>query len=88
MKNKDRYYKTTNFYLASFLFAKGEALANLEKFENNHKFIFVFVNSPNTEDLIEKYSYSKEDSKEAMVDARKLVLAIKSLKEKLYQDNF
>ena len=34
------------------------------------------------------HNITKEDSPEAMIDARKFVMAIKMLKDKLYQDKF
>jgi len=83
----DRYFRTTSFHLAAFLSAKGVELANIEK-ENPKRATFVFRDSPQREHLLESFNFGKEDAPEVMVDGRKLITAIKQLKEKLYQDDF
>jgi hypothetical protein len=85
--NNDKYYRTSSFYLASFLFAKGIELTNLDK-TNPRKCIFVFVNSPETESLVEFFNFAKDESSEILVDARKFIMATKLLKDKLHQEEF
>lgn len=82
----EKYYKTTSFYLASFLFASGCELVNIDKTTNPRRSSFVFANRPELQDHIQQYNYSPEGASEVQVDARKFVVAIKTLKEKLYQD--
>lgn len=90
MKNKDdRYIRLTNFYTACFLFAKGLELVNIEEDPTNPKRSqFVFKDTPEREILIHNFNFAKEDSPEVMIDPRKIVMAIKLLKDKLYQGRF
>ena len=87
MRN-DNYFRITNFYQAAFLFAKGMELVNVDRISNQKRATFVFLDSPDREDLMESFNFGKEDSPLVLVDARKLIVAIRALKEKLYQDNF
>ena len=87
MKN-DNYFRITNFYQAAFLFAKGMELVNVDRISNQKRATFVFLDSPDREDLMESFNFGKEDGSLVLVDARKLIAAIRALKEKLYQDNF
>ncbi len=86
-KSDDRYYRLSSFYPAAFLFAKGLELVNVDK-TNSQRAQFVFVDTAERESLLNAFNFAKEDAPEAMVDARKMVAAIKRLKDKLYQDNF
>lgn len=85
--NKNKYFKTSSFYLAVFLFAKGLELVNIGRFDPK-KCMFIFVDTPLRESLIGVFSFGKEDDPEVMVDARKFITSIKMLKEKLYQEEF
>jgi hypothetical protein len=87
-KPYEKYFSSTNFYFASFLFAKGFELVNVDKITNPKKARFVFANSPEIEDLQEIFTLGKSDSPEIMVDAKRFVMAIKSLKDQLYSENF
>ncbi len=82
--NYDNYFQTTNFYLASFAFAKGLPLVDIDRSEKRCKFIF--PNSKTIEKLIRNFNFSQDDAEEVRVDARKLIIAIKTLKDKLYQE--
>lgn len=82
--DKDKYYSTSNFNLAQFLFAKGFELVNLD-WADSKRCKFVFVNSPELLDSVEIFNFAKEDHPGVMVDARKLLLANRTLKDKLYQ---
>lgn len=85
----DRYFRLTSFYTACFLFSKGLELVNIEVDPTNPKRSqFVFRDTPERELLIQNYNFAKEDSPEVMIDPRKLVTAIKMLKDKLYADKF
>jgi len=87
-KRDDRYFRISSFYAAAFLFAKGLELVNVDKITDPKRAQFVFRDTPERELFLESYNFSKEDSPEAMIDARKFVMAIKMLKDKLYQDKF
>jgi len=82
--NKENYYSTRDFNLSQFLFAKGFELVNLD-WTDSRRCKFVFVNSPEIEDSVELFNYAKESDPRVMVDARKLLLSSKFLKDKLYQ---
>ena len=81
-----KYFRTTSFYPAAFLFALGIELVNIDK-ASSRRAEFVFADSPTREHLLHSYSFAREDDPEVLVDARKLVSAIKLLKEKLYQES-
>jgi|GEM_PF-1133717 len=87
MKNEDKYFTTTSFNLAVFLFAKGFELVNISRFENQKRANFVFANRIYSEELIHEFNFGKENTELVMVDARKLFYSSKLLKEKLYQNN-
>lgn len=85
----DRYFRTSSFYISAFLFSKELELVNIEEDPSNPKRSqFVFKDTPEREILIHSFNFAKEDSSEVLVDARKLVIAIKTLKDKLYQERF
>lgn len=84
----DRYFRTSSFYLAAFLFCNGLDLVNIDKTANPKRASFVFRDSPEREFLVENFKFGKENLNPVMVDARKLIVSIKALKEKLYQDTF
>jgi len=84
-----RYFRLSSFYIACFLFVHGLELVNIETDPQNIKRCqFVFRDSPERELLTHNYNYAKEDALEVMVDPRKFVIAIKTLKDKIYQERF
>lgn len=89
-ENQDsRYFRTSSFYISAFLFSKELELVNVEEDPSNPKRSqFVFRDTPEREILTHSFNFAKEDSPEVLVDARKLVIAIKTLKDKLYQERF
>jgi len=86
--NENKYFKTSNFYLAAFLFAKGLELVNIDRVSDSKRKYFVFIDSPERELYSGIFDFGKEDDPRVMVDSRKMVVAVKTLKEKLYQDQF
>ncbi len=83
--NKDfRYFRLANFYTAAFLFAKGLELVNIDRTDPKHS-QFVFKDCPERELLVRRFNFAPEDSPEVLIDVRKFVMAIKMLKDKLYQ---
>ncbi|MBI3887988.1 hypothetical protein HY310_02875 [Candidatus Microgenomates bacterium] len=86
-KNTCDTWRTDSLYLSAFLLVKGLSLSTIERLSNK-KSLFVFVDSPNREVWLDQYNFSPEDSSDCLIDARKFISAIKSLKEKLYQNDF
>ena len=84
MENKNKYFRTNNFYLSTFLFAKGLELVNIDRTDPK-KCSFVFADTPLRELLVGVFHFGKQDDPEATVDARKLIYAIKKLKSSLYE---
>jgi len=83
----DRYFRSSSFYLSVFLFSKGLELVNIERFDPR-KSNFVFRDVPEREFWVNQFNFASEDSPDVCVDVRKIVSAIKMLKDKLYQGNF
>ena len=84
--NNRTHYKTSSLNLSIFLVSKGLQLADIENQTNSTRSIFVFVDSPQREHLVHLFNFAAEDEKETLVDARKILMAGKMLKEKLYQE--
>ncbi len=83
-----KYFSTSHFYMAAFLFAKGLKLINVDRLANSTRASFVFIDTPQREIFVEAFNFGIEDAPDVMVDTRKLATAIRQLKEKLYQDRF
>ncbi len=81
-------FKISSFYAAAFLCAKGLELVDVDRTADPKRAAFVFTDKKERELLLENYNFGKEDSVGTLVDARKYATAIKTLKEKLYQDRF
>jgi len=85
-KNKNQnLYSTSSFYPASFLLCKGLRLIDIDR-TNPHRCEFIFEDSPEREEWLQSFNFAEEDAPKVLVDARKLINAIKTLKERLYQD--
>lgn len=82
---KDKYFKSSNFYQSAFLFAKGLKLVDIDRTDSK-RCLFVFIDTPEREELLRFFNFGKEDAQEVMVDGRKIIAAIKILKDKLYQN--
>jgi len=83
-KNKNL-YKTTNFYAAAFLYAKGLRLIGIDRPLDSKKAYFIFEDSPERVGFLESFNFGEESNPKVVVDARKFIGAIKTLKDKLYQ---
>lgn len=86
-KNINKNQSTTNFYLAVFLSAKGLNIIGIDR-SDSKRAKFIFAKAPQWERLIEAFSFAKDNDPEILIDVRKFITAIKSLKEKLYLDKF
>lgn len=82
--DSDRYFRTSNLYAAAFLFVKGLVLVNIDKVTSS-KSQFVFEETPEREHLLQQYNFAPENALDCSVDVRKFIFALKTLKERLYQ---
>jgi len=85
--NANKNQSTTNFYLAAFLLAKGLDIVGIDR-SDIKRARFLFSKSPQWNELIEAFSFAKDNDPTVLIDARKFVTAIKNLKEKLYLEKF
>lgn len=84
MSITNKNFGTTNFYLAAFLAAKGLQLADIDRSEVTRS-KFVFIDTFQRHALVDAFNFGNEADSSLQVDARKLILAIKMLKERLYE---
>lgn len=84
--NNTTYFRSSHFYLTAFLIAKGMTLTEVDK-TDSRRAQFVFVDAPEREALVNSFNFSEKENPNASVDAREFIAAIKTLKDKLYQDN-
>jgi hypothetical protein len=80
----DKYFRSSSLYTSAFLFAKGLTLVNVDK-TTSPKFVFVFIDTPDREYLLNQFNFSPDNCPDCLVDVRKFILAVKTLKDKLYQ---
>ena len=80
---KDIYFRTQNFYLAAFLFAKRLEIVGINPIDGK-RCEFVFLDTPQRETLVDAFTFGKENNDLTLVDARMLITAIKNLKDKLF----
>lgn len=88
IKKDDKYFRISSFYVAAFLFSKGLELVNVDKITDPKRAYFVFQDTPEREIFLRSYNFGKENEPDTMIDVRKFVMAVKTLKDKLYQDKF
>ncbi|MFA7329090.1 MAG: DUF5659 domain-containing protein [Candidatus Ratteibacteria bacterium] len=84
MKAKHK-YSTSSFYPACFLLAREMRLIGINR-TNSRRCEFIFEDSSEREQLLQDFSFAPDNDPAVLVDARRLITAIKVLKEKLYQD--
>ena len=84
MKNQkeNRYFRSSDFYLCCYLFAKSAVIVGLDK-TNPKRAVFCFETSQELEQCVEDYWQNK-----AVVNPAIFVYAIKELKQQLHSDNF
>lgn len=83
--DNDKYYSSTNFYLSCYLITKGMMLVNITLSADSKRCNFIFRDTTLREQLVQDFSFAQPNSHEAMVDARAFISAIKTLKERMYQ---
>jgi|APSaa5957512622_1039677.scaffolds.fasta_scaffold47760_2 hypothetical protein len=80
MKNEDtKEYRTSDFYIASFLIAKGFKVAWIDK-TNPKRYVFIFQDTADWESLVDDYLY-----RQAVVEPQAFANAIKELKQFIYR---
>ena len=85
--NKNHEYELTNFYASVFLILKGAQIISIRRSDSNpRQSIFVFRDFPQRQEILRQFNFAGENSPEVLVDFRKAVTAIRSLKNMLYQE--
>lgn len=84
---QDKYFRTQDFYLAAFLYAKGLALVNAEEI-GTKKLEFVFEERPERGIWQEARAYGAKNDPDAVIDVRKHEEAIKRLKDIIHNNPF
>ena len=85
IENKKQQFSTSSFYPAAFLLSKGFRLLTINR-DNPNRCSFVFEDGPEREGLLHNFSFAPDNDPAVLVDARRMVTAIKLLKENLYRD--
>lgn len=73
-------YQTSDFYVAAYLLASGVRLLRSDR-SNPRRVVFVFSYNEGEQNLIEDFLFGR-----SKVDPRKLISAIKELKQLLHSD--
>ena len=81
----DKNFSTSNFYLATFLFAKGLQLVDIDRSERS-RCKFVFLDTAQRQSLVDAFNFGQDNDALVLLDARKVISAIKTLKERLYEN--
>ncbi|OGF28156.1 hypothetical protein A2303_02010 [Candidatus Falkowbacteria bacterium RIFOXYB2_FULL_47_14] len=81
--DKNKYYKTNAFYLATFLLAKDFLLVSTERTSAN-KLIFVFENTDKLQELVRIFNFGEINHVSLKVNFKKIEAAIKKLKSLIY----
>jgi len=84
-ETNNQYFFSSNFYLSIFLTLKNLRLVDIDR-TNPQRAQFIFIDIPEREALVRQYNFAERNSPEVMVDAREFEQAIKSLKDRLYQE--
>lgn len=72
-RHNDQYWKTTDFYLAAYVYAQGGDLVGVEG--NSHEVIYSFVDS----EKLQRSVWEFQSATEATIDARLFASAIETL---------
>jgi hypothetical protein len=84
MKEQTGEKHITSFYLAAYLFTKGQNLRAID-FDDPRRADFVFEGSKDIDDLVQQFNFASPQEQSVLVDAREFIMSIKMLKDKLYQ---
>ena len=84
-RQDDRYFKTSSFYTAAYLYTKDCELINVDKTIDPKRAQFVFINNPQLDILVDIFNFAKDPEPDLLVNVRAFITAIKNLKTLLYQ---
>lgn len=84
LNENNKRFSTSKFYSAVFLYIKGLQLIDIDH-TNPNRAQFVFIDTPEREELIRQFNFSEKNSPIVMVDAREYEVAVKLFKDRLYQ---
>ncbi len=85
--NKNYQCELTNFYASVFLILKGAQIISIRKSDDNpRQSVFVFKDFPQRKEILRQFNFAEENSPEVLIDFRKAVTVIRSLKNMLYQE--
>ena len=85
MDENKNHFKNSSLNLSVFLIAKGMQLVGIEKHQFSNKATFIFSNNLRCEQLTQIFNFAKANDPETLIDARKLLVELKNLKDRLYQ---
>jgi hypothetical protein len=66
-KDSDRYFRTSSFSLAAFLFANSEQIAGVNETEERGKKEFCFVMTDRLEELVDLYKFGDRNDPDLLV---------------------
>lgn len=79
---KNKYFRTTNFQLATFLFAKNQQISGISPISTEQK-EFVFIKTNYLEELVWLYKFGDRDDERLLVYVHRYEQARRELLEKL-----
>ncbi len=85
MKNAGTHIKLSDFPLIAFLIANSQEIVDILPTTEPSRLEFVFERNDDVERLLKIFKFSADDSKELLIDARKLFSAMKRVKDLLQQ---
>jgi hypothetical protein len=74
----DKYWRTNDFYLATYLFAKGAVITGVHV--DDDRTAFAFLSSPEMDTWYDEFRFGKP-----LIDARFLIWSISILQKKKYE---
>ena len=75
--DNDKYFRTSDFYLAAYLFARGAIITGINV--DTGRAVFAFLDSMELDDWYEEFRFGKP-----LIDARFLICSISVLQKKKY----
>ena len=84
MIDENKYYRTNDLNLATFLCVKNFQLSNIEN--GSVRKTFIFELSDQLTEMVRIFYYGKPDDTELMVNAQKILQTLRTLKSKLYSN--
>ena len=79
-KNEEKYFYSTSFSLASFLYSKGMQMSEPRKLGNRQK-EFTWIRTSELESLVDIYKFGLKEEKELLINVRDYEQARRELLE-------